>query len=76
MRPRECWSLRLRALCGRSCPPPLISESLCTTPPHGSLQLYVPVMVRGFVLETNTPLQHPPHGSWFQAGQEQDPPHA
>ena len=32
-------------------------------------------MVRGFVLETNTPLQHPPHaGSWFQAGQEQDRP--
>ena len=22
-------------------------------------------MVLGFGLETNTPLQHPPHGSWF-----------
>ena len=44
----------------------LISESLCTSPPT---DLYVPVMVRGFVLETNTPVQHPPHGSWFQAGQ-------
>ena len=37
--------------------------------------ILVRVLVLGFGMETNTPLQHPPHGFWFSGLPGHDPPH-